>query len=181
MLTLTLSTTTDLTPTLEQLARRARLVAGEAVPTDAELADVREHVARELDATRAAETKTLKTELAGALPKGVRLKKLDSERAGLTLTSHTTLELDDVALLPQVVLSAGGGQTLKPFADFTVKKDKQGRVLSGRAPELPPGAGSLSLSLTSTEAPLAHNASSAEGKALTWQGSGFDVRVVFPA
>lgn len=180
MLTLTLTTTTDLGPMLEQLAHGARLAAGEAPPSPTELATVREDVARELDATRAAQARALKAQLADALPRGIRLKKLDSQREGLTVTSHTTLELDDVALVPQVVLAAGEGAPLKPFADFTVKQDRATTTLAGRAPALPPGAGTLALSLVPSETPLSHNASAVDAGTLRWSGSGFDVRVVFP-
>lgn len=180
MLTLTLTTTTDLSPMLEQLARRARLVAGETPPTTDELAEVHEHVAKQLDLTRAAQAKTLKTQLSDALPKGIRLKKVDSAREGLTLTSMTTLELDDVSLVPEVVLAASEGQPpLKPFADFTVKQDKAQVTLSGRAPTMPEGAGSLALTLKSSAPAVSHNAASVEAGALQWAGNGFDVKVVF--
>lgn len=180
MLTLTLTTTTDLSPMLEQLARRARLVAGEAPPTDVELNGVHDHVAKQLDVTRAAQAKALKAQLSDALPKGIRLKKVDSAREGLTLTSTTMLELDDVSLVPEVVLAASEGQPpLKPFADFTVKQDKAQVTLTGRAPAMPEGAGRLALTLEPSTPPVSHNAASVEGKALAWSGNGFDVKVVF--
>ncbi|MER2564494.1 MAG: hypothetical protein ABTQ32_27435 [Myxococcaceae bacterium] len=180
MLTLTLTTTTNLGPMLEQLAVRARLVAGETPPTDTELAEVHDHVAKQLDVTRAAQAKALKTQLGDALPKGIRLKKVDSARDGLTLTSMTTLELDDVSLVPEVVLAAAEGQPpLKPFAGFTVKQDKTQVTLTGRAPTMPEGAGRLALTLEPSSPPLSHNAASVAGGALAWAGNGFDVKVVF--
>lgn len=182
MLTITLTTTTDYAPMLMDFARRARLVAGETPPSDAELEAVREHVGQTLEANTKGEEKALRSQLTKALPKGITLKKLESSRDGLTVTSNTTLELDDVRLVPEVVLSAVEGQPpLKPFSDFTVKQDRAGLVLSGRAPEVPEGAGSVQLSLRPSTKPISHNAQKQDGSTLTWQGSGFEVKVVFPA
>ncbi len=181
MLTLTLTTTTDYAPMLMDFARRARLVAGEAPPSDAELDAVREHVRQTLEENAKGEEKALRAQLAKALPTGITLKKLEAARDGLVVTSNTTLELDDVRLVPDVVLGAVEGQPpLKPFADFTVKKERAGLVLSGRAPEVPEGAGSVQLSLRPSTKPLSHNAPKQDGSTLTWHGSGFEVKVVFP-
>lgn len=177
MLTLTLTTTTDYAPMLMDFARRARLVAGEAPPNEAELDAVRDHVGRTLEETATREEQALHAQLSKALPKGITLKKLESTRDGLVVTSHTTLELDDVTLVPDVVLGASEGRPpLKPFADFTVTKELAGLVLSGRAPEV---AGAVQLSLRPSKPALSHNAPKHDGATLTWQGSGFDVRVVF--
>jgi hypothetical protein len=180
MLTLTLTTTTDVSSMLDAFARQARLVAGEGPPEAAELDDVKAHVARALDETRAGEEKTLVKRLAAGLPKGVRLVRVVSQRDGLLLTSATTLEFDDVSLVPQVELAANEGQPpLKPFADFTVKREQGRVVLSGRSPVVPEGTGSMSLSLEASVAPTSHNAPVERDGQLTWTGSGFEVRVAF--
>lgn len=181
MLTLTLTTTTDYAPMLMDFARRARLVAGEAPPGEAELEAVRDHVGRTLEETATREVQAMREQLSKALPKGITLKTLQSSRDGLVVTSHTTLELDDVTLVPEVVLGASEGRPpLKPFADFTVTRERAGLVLSGHAPAVPEG-GSVQLSLRSSKPALSHNAPKHDGATLTWQGSGFDVRVVFEA
>ncbi|MDX2010694.1 MAG: hypothetical protein SFW67_10905 [Myxococcaceae bacterium] len=180
MLTLTLTTTTDLAPMLEAFSRRARLVAGEAPPDAAELDDVKAHVAKTLDEARVAEQRALKTRLEQGLPRGARLTQLSSRREGLTLTSATTVELDDVALVPTLEFAGAEGQpALRPFSGFTVSKEAGAVVLKGRAPEVPAGAGSLSLSLKSTVPAKTHNASAEHEGELTWSGSGFEVRVAF--
>jgi hypothetical protein len=175
MLTLTLTTTTDLSPLLEAFSRRARLVAGEAPPEAAELDDVKAEVAKTLDETRAGEQRALKARLEQGLPRGAPLTQLSSRREGLTLTSATTVEVDDVSLVPSLEFAAAEGQpALRPFEGFTVASEQGAVVLKGRAPAMPEGAGSLSLSLKSTVAPKHHNATAERDGELTWTGNGFD-------
>lgn len=181
MITLTLTTTTDVSQMVDQLARQACLAAGEPAPSSADLEHVREHVAISLDVTRTEQSPTLAAQLRKALPAGIRLTKLDTARSGLTMKSATTLELDDVSLVPQVVFQATEGQPpLKPFADFTVRHDQSTITLAGRAPALPEGTGSLALELKSPRPPIKHNATKASGGDLEWTGSGgFEMKVVF--
>lgn len=180
MLTLTLTTTTDLGPAVDAFAVRARAVAGEAPPSADELAEARRAAAKSLEATRADEATALEQRIARGLPSGIRLQRLEALVDGLALTSRTTLTLEDPALIPDIALAQrDDAPPLRPFAGFTVKKDQQGTVVSGRAPRLPDGAGSLALSMRASRPPVAHNATVGADGLLQWTGDGFDVRVVF--
>lgn len=182
MLTVTLATSVDYATMIHEFAGRARRVAGEPPPSGADLEAARSHVARTLDESARREEKVIGEQLSKALPRGITLKQLGSERDGLVVTTRTTLELVEVNLFPEVVLGTVEGQPpLKPFSGFSVKKERGAWVLSGRAPEIASGSGALELSLTTVKPVLSHNASKQVGDTLTWTGSGFEVRVVFPS
>lgn len=177
MMTVTLVTTTEFAETLEQIAVRAKLGQGQAAPTEAELRAVHQHVGQTIDRQIATEQKDLEAAVVKGLPSGVRLKRLMSQRSAMTVTTQTTLELDDAGLLPSVTLTTKDGKTQKPFAGFTVLRSAERVTVTGRIPS----QGKNELHVSSSSRAVSHNAKAVDGGSLKWAGSGVEVKVVFAA
>ena len=157
----TLSSSTDLGPALAAFAQQARRVAGE--PGVTELQPALDAVAKTLEAELPRQASEAAEALRQVLPPGVKLVSLEHERDGLTVTAHTTLELDDVRALPAVQL----------FDGFAVRSEDDGAVrVEGAAPH-----GKVRLVLEPYAKVVQHNAAKVEGSKLTWEGSGFELKM----
>ncbi|MBL8951798.1 MAG: hypothetical protein JNK82_13535 [Myxococcaceae bacterium] len=181
--TVTVSMSMDLTALIDAVARQGKAVAGEAPLHEDELAAVRAAVVLDVKEELQRGNEAVRERITASLGKGIKLLGVSSDHEGLVVTSHTRLAVDDLALLPDVVLAGEQpGADHKPFAGFKVTANS----VEGHSPKLPaaPGAkGELVLVLETAKAPASHNATKADGGRLEWRGplggAGFPVQVKF--
>lgn len=159
----TLSSTTDLGPALAAFAQQARRVAGE--PGVTELQPALAAVEKTLSADLPAQAREAAIALKATLPAGVRLLSLEQEHEGLQVTSRTTLHFEDVSVLPRVPM----------FVGFAVHADGDVVRVEGAAPH-----GRVKLELETETKVVQHNAARVDGARLTWEGSGFELKVALP-
>lgn len=159
----TLSSTTDLGPALAAFAQQARRVAGE--PGVTEIQPALEAVQQTLGVELPAHAREAALALKATLPAGVQLVSLEQEHEGLQVTSRTTLQLEDVTTLPHVPM----------FDGFSVHAEGDVVRVEGAAPH-----GRVKLELETETKVVQHNAARVDGARLTWEGSGFELKVELP-
>ncbi|MBI4818763.1 MAG: hypothetical protein HY791_21010 [Deltaproteobacteria bacterium] len=178
-----ISTTVDLDPLVVSMARQSHAESG--VPLDeAELQAVRDRAGRDLDVVHKAQADELSETISKVLPAGARLVAVEAKRKGLVVTSRTSFSVDDLSVVPNLVLSpsAPGGDPIRPFASFTVTRAGRSISILGAAPDLPGAAvrGSVRFELEVSAKVASHNATTVDGKRLSWEspfgGQGLVIR-----
>lgn len=170
-----MSTTIDLGPLVDAMAQSNRSADGAAPAGAQELAMIRAQTAQELDASSAREAGVMRAAIEGALPAGAKLVELVMKRSGLVVTSRTTFAIDDLALLPALVLGAPapGAAPVRPFGAFDVSMAGSAVTLAGTTPADPAGGtskGTLTFELEPSKAASSHDATRVQGKRLVWEG-----------
>lgn len=172
--TVTLVMEMDLAPALAQLVDAARAAAGEPPLEADKRAAVMQRALGVMGQKAVGAIEARRAAFAQAQPDGVTPGNLEAQLHGTMVTSTTTFELADLALLPQVVTLGDGGEATRPLETFKVTRKPGQLVVSGASPALgaPKGArGQLSFTLETTAAVKQHNASSVDGNRLTWSAA----------